>query len=93
MRGTCLRLRAKGIRCSRQTAFAFERDILERVVPSKASSMGPTSSIPHGKNLLGEDCSIWWKLSTAGVKGVARFLAEGSPPGPSECGGMISEGV
>ena len=55
--------------------------------------MGPTSSIPHGKSMLGEDCSLWLKVSAAGVKGVSGFLAEGSPPSPSECGGMVSEGV
>ena len=54
----CLRLPAKGIRCSCRTAFAVERDILARVVPSRTSSMGPTSSIPHGKSMLGEDCSL-----------------------------------
>ena len=86
-------LRAKGIRCSCRTAFAVERDILARVVPSRASSMGPTSSIPPGKSMLGEDCSLWLKCSAAGVKGVSGFLAEGSPPSPSECGGVVSEGV
>ena len=93
MRRACLRLRAKGIRCSCRTAFAVERDILAGVVPSRASSMGPTSSIPHGKSMLGEDCSLWLKFSAAGVKGVSGFLAQGSPPSPSECGGMVSEGV
>ena len=33
------------------------------------------------------------KVSAAGVKGVSGFLAEGSPPSPSECGGVVSEGV
>ena len=75
-----LRLRAKGIRCSCRTSFAVERDILARVVPSRASSMGPTSSIPHGKSMLGEDCSLLLKVSAAGVDGVSGFLAEGSPP-------------
>ena len=93
MRRACLRLRAKGIRCSCRTAFAVERDILARVVSSRASSMGPTSSIPHGKSMLGEDCSLWLKVSAAGVDGVSGFLAEGSPHSPSECGGMVSEGV
>ena len=83
MRRACLRLRAKGIRCSCRTSFAMERDILARFVPSRASSMGPTSSIPHGKSILGEDCSLWLKVSAAGVEGVSGFLAEGSPPGPS----------
>ena len=55
--------------------------------------MGPTSSIPHGKSMLGKDCSLWLKFSADGVKGVSRFLAEGSPPSPTECGGMVSEGV
>ena len=51
-------------------------------------------SIPHGKSMLGEDCSLFWlKFSAAGVKGVSGFLAEGAPPSPSECGGMVSEGV
>ena len=93
MRRACLRLRAKGIRCSCRTYFAVKRDILARVVPSRASSMGPTSYIPHGKSILGEDCSLWLKFSAAGVEGVSGFLAEGSPPSPSECGGMVSEGV
>ena len=60
MRRACLRLRAKGIRWSCRTSFAVEVDILARVVPSRASSMGPTSSIPHGKSMLGEDCSLWY---------------------------------
>ena len=93
MRRACLRLRAKGIRCSCRTAFAVERDILARVVPSRASSMGSISSIPHGKSMLGEDCSLWLKVSASRVEGVSGFLAEGSPPSPSECGGMASEGV
>ena len=93
MRRACLRLRAKGIRCSCRTAFAVERDKLARVVPSRASSMGPTFSIPHSKSMLGEDCSLWLKFSTAGVEGVSGFLAEGSPPSPSESGGMVSEGA
>ena len=83
MRRACLRLRAKGIPCSCRTAFAVGRDILARVVPSRASSMGTTSSIPHGKSMLGEDCSLWLKVSAAGVEGVSGFLAEGSPPSPS----------
>ena len=93
MRRTCLRLRAKGIRWSCRTAFAVGRDILARVVPSRASGMGPTSSIPHGKNMLVGDCSLWLEFSAAGVEGVSGFLAEGSPHSPSECGGMVSEGV
>ena len=94
MRRACLRLRAKSIRCSCRTAFAVERDILARVVPSRESSMGLTSSIPHGKRMLVEDCSlVWLKLSPAGVEGVSGFLEEGSPPSPSECEGMVSEGV
>ena len=93
MRRACLRLRAKGIRCSRRTAFAVERDILARVFLSRASSMGPTSSIPHGKSMLVEDCSLWLKCFATGVESVSGFLAEGSPPSPSECGGMVSEGV
>ena len=80
MRRACLRLRAKGIRCSCRISFAVERDILARVVPSRASSMGPTSSIPHGKSMLGEDCSLWLKVSAAGVDGVSGLVAEGSPP-------------
>ena len=93
MRRACLRLRAKGIRCSCRTVFVVERDILARVVPSRASSMGPKSSIPHGKSMLGEDCSLWLKISAVGVEGVSGFLAEGSPPSPSECGCMVSEGA
>ena len=93
MRRKCLRLRAKGIRCSCRTAFAVERDILAWVVPSRAFSMGPTSSIPHGKSMPGEDCTLWLKFSATRVEGVFRFLTEGSPPNPSECGGMVSESV
>ena len=55
--------------------------------------MGPTSYIPHGKRLLGEDCSLRWKLSTPEVEGAAGFLTEGSPPSPLECGGLVSGGV
>ena len=55
--------------------------------------MGPTSSIPHGKSMLDEGCSLWFKFSAARVEGVSGFLAEGSLPSPSECGGMVSEGV
>ena len=55
--------------------------------------MGPTLSIPHGKSMLGEDCSLWLEGSAAGVEGVSGFLAEGSQPSPSECGGMVSECV
>ena len=58
MRRAYLRLQAKGIRYSCQTAFAVERNILARVVSSRASSMGPTFSIPHGKIMFGEDCSF-----------------------------------
>ena len=68
-------------------------NILARVVSSRASSMGPTSSIPHGTSILGEDCSLWLNVSAAGVEGVSGFLAEGAPPSPSECGDMMSEGV
>ena len=71
----------------------MKRDILARVVPSRASSMGPTSSIPHGKSILSEDSSLWLKVSAAGVEGVSGFLAESSPPSPSERGGMVSESV
>ena len=93
MRRVCLRLRAKGIRCSCRTAFAVERDILARAVPFRASSMGPTSSFPHGKSMLDEDCSLGLKVSTAGVESVSGFLAEGSPPSPSECGDMVTVGI
>ena len=93
MRRACLRLRAKGIRCSCRTAFAVERNILGRVVPSRASSMGPTPSIPHSKIMLGEDCSLWLERFAAEVRGVAGSLAEGSPPSPSECGGVVSGDV
>ena len=93
MHRACLRLRTEGIRYSCLTAFAVERDILARVVPFRASSMGPTSSIPHGKSMLGEDCSLWLEVSAAGVEGVSEFLAEGSQPSSSECGGRISGGV
>ena len=64
-----------------------------KVVSSRASSMGPTSSIPHGKSMLGEDGSLWLEFSAAGVEGVVGFLVKGSPPSPSECGGMASGGV
>ena len=40
-----------------------------------ASSMGPTFSIPHVKSLLCENRSLWLEISTAGVEGVAWFLA------------------
>ena len=86
MRSACLRLRAKGIRCFCRTAFAVERDMLARVVPSRPSSMGPTSSIPHGKSMHGEGCSLGLKFFAAGVEGVSGFLAEGLPPSPSERG-------
>ena len=62
MRRACLRLRVKGIRCSCRTAFAVERDILARVVPSRASSMGPTSSIPHGNK-----CAQWRLFAFVGI--------------------------
>ena len=78
--------------CPCRTAFAVERDILARFVPSRVSSMGPTSSGPHGKSLLGEDCSLWWELSATGIEGVTGFLVEGSPLSPSEYRGMVSEG-
>ena len=54
-----------------------------------ASSMGPTFSILHVKSLVCEDRLHWLELSTAGVEGVAWFLAEGPPPNTSECGGMV----
>ena len=75
MRKASLRLRAMGVRCSCRTTC--ERGILARVVPSRASSTGPTSSIPHGKSLLGGDCSFWCELSAAEVEGVAGFLERG----------------
>ena len=53
--------------------------------------MDPTSSIPHGKSILGEDCLLWLERLAAGVEGVSGFLAEGSPPSPSEYGGIVSE--
>ena len=43
--------------------------------------------------MLFEDCSLWLELSAAEVEGVAGFLAEGSPPSPSECEVMVSKGV
>ena len=42
--------------------FVMERDILARVVPPKTSSVGPTSSIPHGSTLLCEDCLLCLEL-------------------------------
>ena len=59
-----------------------------------ASSMGPTFSILHVKSLLFcENRLLWLELSTAGVEGVAWFLAEGPPLNTSECGGMVFRGV
>ena len=55
--------------------------------------MGPTFSILHVKSLLCENRLLWLELSTAGVEGVAWFLAEGPPPNTSECGGMVFRGV
>ena len=69
------------------------RDILAKVFPSRAPSMGFAPSIPHGKRLLGEDCLLWLKLCAAGVEGVTGFLAKGSPPSLSACAGMVSEGA
>ena len=80
MRRTCLRLRAKGIRYSCRTAFALERDILAKVVPSREFCMGPASSIPHGKSMLGEDCSLWLELSAAGVESVVDFSQRARHP-------------
>ena len=85
MRSACPRLQAKGTRCSCQTAFTVERDTLTRVGTSRPSSMGPTSSIPHGKRLYCEDCSHWLELSAAGVDGVAGLFAGGPLRSPSEC--------
>ena len=48
--------------------------------------MGPTSSIPHGKSMIGKDFSLWLEFPAAEVEGVAGFLVESSPPSPSECG-------
>ena len=58
-----------------------------------ASSMGPTFSILHVKSLLCENRLLWLELSTAGVEGVAWFLAEGPPPNTSECGGVVFRAV
>ena len=80
MRSACLRLPVKGIRCSCQIAFAVKRDILARNAPSRASSMDATSSIPHGRSLLYEDCSLWLESFAAGAESVAGFHAEDSPP-------------
>ena len=80
MSTACLRLRAKGIRCSCRTAFAVGRDILARVVPSRASNMSPTSSILHGKSMLGENCSLWLELSAAGVRAWLGFLQRARHP-------------
>ena len=93
MHNACLTLRAKGVRCSCRTAFAVERYILARVVPSRAFSKGRTSSIPYVISLICEDCSLWLELSAAGAEGVAGFLAEGLLFNPPECGGIVSRGV
>ena len=55
--------------------------------------MGPTFSNLHVKSLLCENRLLWLELFTAGVEGVAWFLAEGPPPNTSECGGMVFRGV
>ena len=52
--------------------------------------MGPTFSILHVKSLLCEKRLLWLELFTAGVEGVAWFLAKGPPPNTSECRGVIS---
>ena len=78
----CLRLRAKGVRCSCQIAFAVERDDFARVVRSRASSMSPMSSIPYYSSLLCGDCFRWVVLSAAEVESVSGYLARGSPPNP-----------
>ena len=57
------------------------------------SSMGPTFSILHVKSLLCGNRLLWLELSTAGVEGVAWFLAEGPPPNTSECEGVVFRGV
>ena len=41
-----LRLRAMGVRGSFRTSFSVEIDIFARVVPHRAPSMGPMSSVP-----------------------------------------------
>ena len=79
MRSACLRLRAKGIRCSCRTPFAVEGDILAWIVPSRASSMAPTSFIPHGKRLLCKDYSLWdgewgWDFSGMVARQVVRLI-------------------
>ena len=68
MRGACLRLRDKAIRCSCRTAFAVERNTMARVVPSRASSMGPTSSIPHGKVYSVKTVHFGWNFPLQGLK-------------------------
>ena len=73
MRGVCLRLRAKGVWFSCRTVFVMEKDILARVVPSKASSMGPTSSIPHGNSMLCEDHSVWLDFQLQGSRAWLGF--------------------
>ena len=100
MRRACLRLRAKGIRCSCRTAFAVERDILARVVPSRASSRAPPLLFPTAKvcsvetvHFVGANFPLQGWRGVSGVEGVSGFLAEGSTPSPSECGGMVSESV
>ena len=49
MRRACLRLRAKGIRCSCRTAFAVERDILARVVRLGRLAWAPPLLFPTAK--------------------------------------------
>ena len=93
MRNKCLRLRAKDVWCSGRTVFCRGEILSGKGCSVKASSMGPTSPIPHVKSLLCEDCSLWLELSAAEVEGVAGFLTEGPPPNTSECGGMAFRGV
>ena len=79
MRRPCLRLQAKGVRCSCR-AFAVEGDVLARVVPSTASSMGLTSSILHGKSILDGDCSLWLEFPLQGSRACLGFSQRARHP-------------
>ena len=51
----------------------MERDILARVVPSRASSMGPTSAIPHGKSLHLKTVRFGWNVPLRGSRAWLSF--------------------
>ena len=81
MCSACSRLRAKDVWCSCRTAFfAVARDILAKVVPSRASRMGTSSSIPHSVSLLCEDCSLWLEISLQGSRAWLGISKRVRPP-------------